>query len=224
MGEMVTLKSADGFEFSAYRSMPEGEPRSGVVVIQEIFGVNQHIREVTDGFAADGYAAIAPAIFDRAERGVELGYDQEGIAAGAGIAFGKLKMEETLQDLGAAVRELKQYGRVGTVGYCFGGLLAYLSSCTIEELSCAVGYYGGGIANVLEQKPHAPLMLHFGELDAHIPLSDVEKIQAALPDVPVYTYDADHGFSCDHRESYNAAAANEARDRTIRFFAQHLGT
>lgn len=223
MGEMVTITASDGFEFAAYRALPQGAPRGGVVVIQEIFGVNAHIREVTDGFAADGFAALAPAIFDRAERGVELGYDQAGIMAGAGIARGKLRMEETLLDLTAAVGELQQHGKVGAVGYCFGGLLAYLSSCSIGGLACAVGYYGGGIVGVLDQKPAVPLILHFGELDAHIPMSDVEKIRAALPDVPVYTYDADHGFSCDHRDSYNEAAAREARDRTLRFFSEQLG-
>jgi len=222
MADIISITAADGFELSAYRSLPESEPKGGIMVIQEIFGVNQHIRDVADGFAAQGYAAIAPAIFDRAEKGVELDYDQEGIMLGAGIARGKLNMEDTLLDLNGCIAELSQYGKVGAVGYCFGGMLAYLCASGSPGLSCAVGYYGGGIAAALDQKPAIPLLLHFGELDAHISMSDVQKIKEALPDVPVYTYDADHGFNCDRRESYNAAAASTALDRTLTFFIEHI--
>ena len=223
MTDSINLTAKDGFQSSAYRAMPEGTPKGGIMVIQEIFGVNQHIREVADGYAAAGYVAIAPAIFDRAERGVELDYDQEGITAGAGIARGKLKMAETLLDLEATVTELSQYGKVGAVGYCFGGMLAYLCAGAKDSgLSCAVGYYGGGIAASLEQRPVVPLMLHFGELDAHIPMSDVDKIRAALPEVPVYSYDADHGFNCNLRGSFNAPAAELALQRSLDFFAGNI--
>ena len=222
MGETITIKSGDGFEISAYRALPEGRPKGGIMVIQEIFGVNPHIREVADGYAAQGYAAIAPAIFDRAEPGVELGYEDNDMQRGIGLAFSGLEMPTTLADLSATVSELAQYGKVGAVGYCFGGLLAFLSSANVEGLACSVGYYGGGIAGQLEQKPKIPLMLHFGDQDAHIPLSDVDKIKAANPGVPVHVYGADHGFNCDHRASYDAASASQALERTLAFFAEHV--
>jgi carboxymethylenebutenolidase len=222
MGEIIKIKSDDGFEFDAYLAKPEAEPKGGILVIQEIFGVNSHIRSVADGYANAGYAAIAPAIFDRAEPGVELGYEEEDIMRGAGIARGKLKIPETLSDLSAAADQLKQYGKVGAVGYCFGGLLAYLSACNLNNLACAVGYYGGGITGVLDQKPGIPLMLHFGERDEHISMSDVDEIKAANPGVPVFTYDADHGFNCDQRASYDEAASALALGKTLAFFAEQL--
>lgn len=222
MGEKTTVISSDGFELDAWLALPEGTPKAGIVVIQEIFGVNSHIREVVDGFAADGYAALAPALFDRAEKGVELGYEGDDFGKGAGLAFNELKMPTTIRDLMASVEILAQYGKVGAVGYCYGGLMAYLSACNIDTLSCSVGYYGGGIANQLSQRPKIPLMLHFGEQDAHIPMTDVDKIKEVMPDIPVHTYDADHGFNCDHRSSYNEAAAKQARERTLAFFAEHL--
>ena len=222
MGEKITITSADGFQLDAYRALPSGEPKGGILVIQEVFGVNPHIREVTDGYAAQGYAAIAPAIFDRAEKGVELGYDEEGMGRGIALAFNELDMANTLQDLAATVAELKQYGNVGAVGYCFGGLLAYLSACQVDGLACSVGYYGGGIVNALDQNPKVPTILHFGELDAHIPMAEVEQIKAAKPNIPVYVYHADHGFNCDHRSSYDQPAAELALQRTLAFFAEHI--
>jgi carboxymethylenebutenolidase len=222
MGEHIKLKASDGFELDAWLALPEGQPRGGIVVIQEIFGVNQHIREVTDGFARDGYAALAPAIFDRAERGVELGYEGDDITRGAGIARGKLEMADTMKDLQAAIDHVGQYGKVGVVGYCFGGLLTWMCACQAEGLNCAVGYYGGGIAGAIQLNPGVPTMLHFGDKDAHIPLSDVNKIIEAHPDVEVHVYEADHGFNCDHRASYDEAASKLARTRTLDFFASHL--
>ena len=222
MGVSITITSGDGFELDAYLAMPEGEPKAAILVIQEIFGVNAHIREVADGYAADGYAALAPALFDRVEKGVELDYEGDDLARGAGIAFNELDMANTLADLAACANHLTIYGKVGSVGYCYGGLMSFLSSCNSDVLACSVGYYGGGIANNLDQKPKIPLMLHFGELDAHIPMEDVEKIKAVNTDVPVHTYNADHGFNCDHRASFNAQAAKIARERTIEFFEQHL--
>ena len=222
MGDMITITSGDGFELSAYRALPEGTPKGAVMVIQEIFGVNPHIREVADGYAGQGYAAIAPAVFDRAEKGVELGYEGGDMQRGIGLAFQGLEMPNTLADLAATVKELSAYGKVGAVGYCFGGLLAYLSACNVDGLACSVGYYGGGIVGQLDQKPKIPLMLHFGDQDAHIPLSDVDKIKAANPGVPVHVYNADHGFNCDHRASYDEASAKVALERTLAFFGEHL--
>jgi carboxymethylenebutenolidase len=222
MSEKIRLQAADGFEFGAYQAMPDGTPRAGIVVIQEIFGVNDHIRSVTDGFAGEGYVAIAPQIFDRAEPDVELGYEQADIMRGAGFARGKLKMEQTLLDLQAAVAAAKSHGQVGIVGYCFGGLLTWLSACELDDVAAAVAYYGGGIAGQLERRARCPVMMHFGDRDAHIPLTDVEKVQESHPNVEVHVYAADHGFNCDHRASYDAEAARLARERTLGFFERHL--
>ncbi len=142
---------------------------------------------------------------------------------GVEIARGKLKMEQTLQDLQAAIDDAKRFGKVGVVGYCFGGLLAWLSACELNGVSAAVSYYGGGVAGQLERRPKCPVMMHFGDKDAHIPLSDVEKVRKAHPEVTVNVYEADHGFNCDHRGSYDAAAAKLALSRSLEFFAKHVG-
>ena len=217
------LRAADGFAFGVYESLPSGRPRGAVVVVQEIFGVNAHIREVADGFAAAGYSALAPALFDRAERDVELGYDEHGVRRGRALAFRDDGREEALRDLQATVEEAGKYGNAGMVGYCYGGLLTWLSASELDGLACASGYYGGGIADALEYTPKCPLILHFGALDAHIPLADVDKIKAAAPDVPVHVYEADHGFNCDHRASHDTQAAALARQRTLALFAEHVG-
>ncbi len=220
---MAQLIATDGFTLGAYDAMPKGEARGAVVVIQEIFGVNVHIREVCDGYAADGFVAIAPALFDRVQRGVELGYDQAAMGQGIELAMQKLDQGNALLDLQAAIDEAGRHGKVGVVGYCWGGLMAYLCACRLEGVSAAVGYYGGGIAGVASEAPTCPTMLHFGEKDAHISMSDVDKVRGARPEVEVHVYDADHGFNCDHRESYDEAASKLARERTLAFFSQHLG-
>ena len=223
MGENVQLTAGDGFSFGAYQAAPAGAPKGAVVVIQEIFGVNPHIREVVDGYAADGYFAIAPQIFDRVESGIELGYDEEGMGTGIALAFEKLDMANTLMDLQAAIDAASAQGKVGVVGYCFGGLLTWLSACELNGVSAASSYYGGGLVGEAERTPKCPVIMHFGALDAHIPLTDVDTIKAAQPDIPVYVYDADHGFNCDHRESHDAASAAQAKERTLAFFAENLG-
>lgn len=215
------LRAVDGFAFNAYEALPP-LPVGAVVVVQEIFGVNAHIREVADGFAAAGYATLAPALFDRAERGVELDYDADGMARGRDLAFNVSDRQAMLLDLQATVEEAGKYGNVGMVGYCFGGLMTWLAACELSGLACASAYYGGGIANTLDRAPKCPLVMHFGALDKHIPLTDVKKIESALPDVPVHVYDADHGFNCDHRESYHEASAALARQRTLALFQERL--
>ena len=228
MAQHRQLRGADGFAFDVYEAAP-ADPTGAVVVIQEIFGVNAHIREVADGFAADGYAALAPALFDRVQRGVELGYDADGMSRGRDLAFNGLAQEDALRDLQATVEEAGKFGPVGVVGYCYGGLMTWLAACELDGIACASAYYGGGIAGTLERapgeprRPKCPMVMHFGALDAHIPLSDVERVNAALPDVPVHVYDADHGFNCDHRDSYDAESAALARQRTLALFAAHLG-
>jgi carboxymethylenebutenolidase len=223
MGQMQIIEMADGFGLGAYIAEPASGPVKGaIVVIQEIFGVNDHIREVAEGYAAEGYVAIAPALFDRVGNDIQLGYTEGDMGQGIELAFQKLEMAQTLQDLQSVVTFARQKGSVGVVGYCFGGLLTFLSACQIDGVKAASSYYGGGIAGVLGQQPQCPLILHFGELDAHIPMSDVEKIQRGCPDSPVYVYAADHGFNCDHRGSYNEPAAMLARQRTLEHFAKHL--
>jgi carboxymethylenebutenolidase len=223
MGETLTLTAEDGHKFAAYRATPSGAPRGGIVVVQEIFGVNQHIRKLADGFAADGYLAIAPALFDRVERGYETGYGPQDIERGRATR-GKLSTDQAMMDVKATVKELQKAGvKVGVVGYCFGGTIAWLSATRIDGVSAAVGYYGGGVADAAEEKPKAPVMLHFGETDASIPMDHVEKVKKAQPNVPVFTYPAGHGFVCDERGSYHAESAKTARERTMEFFRKHLG-
>ena len=223
MGTKIQLTADDGFKFSAWESMPMGKPRGAVVVIQEIFGVNAHIREVTDGFAAAGYAAIAPQIFDRVKPDIELGYKAEDMGAGIKIAFQQLDRTRALGDVQAAINHISSHGKVGVVGYCFGGLLTWLSACSLKGVSAASAYYGGGIVNETSRTANCPVIMHFGERDAHIPLTDVEKIKAAIPSATVYVYAADHGFNCNHRGSHDAVAAKIALDRTLSFFSQHIG-
>jgi carboxymethylenebutenolidase len=223
MGETLTLTAEDGHKFAAYRANPSGAPRGGLVVVQEIFGVNQHIRKVADGFAADGYVAIAPALFDRVERGYETGYGPQDIERGRATR-GKLTTDQAMLDVKATVKELQKAGlKVGVVGYCFGGTIAWLAATRIDGVNAAVGYYGGGVADAAEEKPKCPVMLHFGETDASIPKEAVEKVKKAQPNVPIYTYPAGHGFVCDERGSYHAESDKLARQRTIEFFRKHIG-
>jgi carboxymethylenebutenolidase len=222
MNEHVTLKTADGHELDAYVARPEGEPVAGLVVVQEIFGVNAHIRSVADGYARDGFFAVAPALFDRIERGVELGY--EGADRQKAVSFiPRLNVEKSLADVAAAIEfAANSTGKtVGVIGYCYGGTLAWLAAARLRP-AVAVGYYGGQIANFAGEKLSAPVMLHFGTQDAHIPAEEVEKIRAAHPEVDIYWYNAGHGFNCDARASYNEEAAHEARERSLAFLKKYL--
>ena len=221
MGEYSTIMARDGHEFQAWLTAPLGRARGAVVVIQEIFGVNAHIRAVTDDFAAQGYTAIAPCLFDRVRRGIELEYTPAEFQEGAGY-LKQLTPESMLKDLAAAVAVVRSSGRVGTVGYCVGGALSYVAACQLP-VSCAVAYYGK-IANYLDQKPKCPVMYHFGSEDTSIPMSDVDKVRAAADARAVfYLYQgAGHGFNCDRRASFNAAAAALARARTLDFLAHNL--
>ena len=223
MGETITLIAEDGHRLSAYRAAPKGTPRGGLVVIQEIFGVNSHIRNLTDGFAADGYVALAPALFDRVERGFETGYGPQDIERGRAVR-GKLSMDDALKDVRVAVNELAKAGfNVGVVGYCFGGTMAWLAATRIDGVAAAVGYYGGGIADAANERPRCPVMLHFGETDASIPPEHYKKVAAAHPNIPIHIYPAGHGFSCDERGSYHEPSARTARERTLEFFRTHVG-
>jgi carboxymethylenebutenolidase len=225
VGSFVAVTAADGHPLEAYRSEPEGKPKGAIVVVQEIFGVNGHIRDVTDGFAAAGWLAIAPALFDRVEAGVELGYDAEGVAKGRPIAMGLSLDDQVLVDVAAAAAAVRSAGLVGVVGYCYGGMIAAAAACRLGGvIDAAVGYYGGRIRQLLgHEVPVVPLQLHFGLLDQGIPVEDVDAIDQAWPAVEVHRYDgAGHGFNCDRRDSFAPEASALARARTLIFFDRYL--
>jgi carboxymethylenebutenolidase len=222
MGEMIRLTAADGHEFDAYKAVSNGTPKGGICVIQEIFGANAHIREVTDGYAAAGYLAIAPALYDRAERGVDLGYTPEDMQAGRDFRA-KVGDEGPVADITAVVKELQSAGKVGTVGYCWGGTLSFLAATRVDGVAGSVIYYGGQIVPYKDETSNAPLLMHFGDMDAGIPMEDVDQIKAAQPQADVHIYNADHGFNCDHRSQYDEDSCRVARERSLVFFAQNLG-
>ena len=229
MGQFIDLAAADGSKIPAYVARPAGKPRGGIVVVQEIFGVNSHIRSVADGYAQSGYLAVAPAIFTRVKPGVELRYDEAGIKEGMGYktATDALPAPGVLQDLQAAIDYAAGQGggKVGIVGYCWGGLLAWRAACLLRGLAAAATYYGGGMTTPEEaaRQPKAPVISHFAELDKHILLPGVQAFQKQHPEIPVHIYNADHGFNCDQRGAWNEPAAKLARERTLALFAQHVG-
>ena len=218
---MTGLVAADGHRLQAYEAVPVGAARGGVVVVQEIFGVNDHIRRVADGYAADGYRVIAPALFDRVRPGIELGYTDADIAEGRKIR-GQLTFEQALADVEAARKALGD-GNIGIVGYCWGGTVTWLAAARLPGFAAAASYYGGGIGQFAVEHPRCPTQCHFGEKDHAIPLTEVAAVRDANPAVEVYTYPAGHGFNCDARASFDAAAAKLARERTLAFFRKHIG-
>ena len=222
MGRKLTLTADDGHSLGAYRADASGTARGGIVVLQEIFGVNVHIRDVCDGFAADGFTCIAPALYDRSSRkDCELGYEAEDMATGRKLR-GEFSWDDTVRDVAAAVEVLAGEGLgVGSVGYCWGGTISFLAGTRLG-VSAAVVYYGGQIIPYKDEKARCPMLMHFGEHDAGIPLSDVEQIRAAQPEAAIHIYDAGHGFNCDRRGSYDEAAATLARERTVEFFNKNL--
>jgi carboxymethylenebutenolidase len=223
MGETVGLTASDGHELDAYVSQPRSEPIAGLVVIQEAFGVNRHIRSVTDSYAQEGFLAIAPALFDRMERGVELGYDTTDLQKGIALAR-QSNPADAMTDVAAAVEYLSKRAvkKCGVIGYCLGGTMAWLAATRLNP-DVAVGYYGGNVARFAQEIPRCPVMLHFGMLDKHIKREDVEPVQTAHPEVQIFWYEADHGFNCNDRASYDATAAKQARSRSLEFLKEHLG-
>ena len=223
----ITLTAADGFQSSAYVSEPAHAPKGAIVVLQEIFGVNSHIRGVADGYAAAGYLAVAPSTFDRVERDVELGYTPDDMTRGVALkaAVEALPEPGVLQDIQAAVTYAAKAGKVGIVGYCWGGLLVWRAAEKVQGLSAAVAYYGGGVTVGSEPSRHpaVPTMAHFGDQDAHISVESVQAFEKAQPDVEVHLYAANHGFNCDQRGSYNAGAAATALERSLYHFGKHVG-
>jgi carboxymethylenebutenolidase len=223
LGKHFSLVASDSFKLSAYRADPSGAAKGGIVVIQEIFGVNQHIRAVCDRLAADGCAAIAPAVFDRQQPNFECGYSPDEIA-NARKFVANPDWGAMLRDVQAAIDEAKKSGPAAIMGFCMGGTIAFLAACKLNGLSAAIGYYGGQIAKNADEKPKVPVQLHFGEKDAGIPMSDVEIIkQKRGGDCEIYVYpEAQHGFHCDERGSYNDAAAKLAWERSMAFLQKHM--
>ena len=221
MGEKITLTCKDGQKIGAYLARPAGPPKGAIVVLQEIFGANQHIRKTADLYASEGYLAIAPALFDRVDPGLELGYTGDDPKKGIETR-GKTELPKTLLDIEASVEAVKAAGKVGVVGYCWGGTLAYATAVNLPGVAAAVGYYGGGIAAMSDKKPQIPIMLHFGEKDHSISMADVEKVKANQPQIPVFVYPAGHGFNCDERASFDKESTDLARSRTLAFFAKQL--
>ena len=220
MGIDVELTAADGHRLSAYLAEPAGAPRGGIVVIQEIFGVTRHIRAVADQYAAAGFLATAPALFDRVERSVDVPYTDMQ----KGFSYVKqLKTDQVILDIQAGVdRVAAATGKVGVVGYCWGGTMAYLAAARLN-IAAAVAYYGGGIHDHTDEKPRVPVMFHFGEKDAHIPMSAIERIKAAYPQGIYHMYPAGHGFNCTDRASFDAASAKVALERSLEFLHRYVG-
>ena len=222
MGTMIELTAADGHKLQAYRAEPSGKPRGGLVVAMEIFGVNSHIRSVADGYAADGYLAIAPALFDRVQRNYNAGYTQDEIQAGIDI-IQKIDLDDTMKDVSAALQNIADAGKAGIVGYCWGGRVAWKAAADVSGLNCAIPYYGGGIPGLVDLQPNCPVMFHWGESDQSIPLDEVKVFAKVHNTQTHYFYEAGHGFNCDQRGSYDAEAAKLARGRTLEFLGKHVG-
>ena len=222
MGQMVELKSSDGFTLTAYVAAPSGRARGGLVIAQEIFGVNGHIQSVADGYAADGYLTIAPALFDRVQRGVNLGYSDADIATGRSY-IPKASLDHAVIDVQAAVKHVASAGKIGVVGYCWGGTVAWLAAAKVDGIAAAISYYGGGVAANVAATPRVPVMFHWGNQDHAIPLLDVHKIETAHPGASSHIYTAGHGFNCSERGSWHELAAKLARGRSIEFLQKHVG-
>ena len=223
MGQTITLTAKDGFKTSAYEAKPSGKARGGLVMIQEIFGVNGHMKRTADTYAAAGYHVVTPGFFDRVGKDIQLGYGEADIAKGREIR-GKLNWDQILADVQGGIDALKGAGKLGIIGYCFGGSVAWLGATRFKDFAASVCFYGGNIAQFSEEKPNCPVQMHFGETDHAIPLSDVGKIRANQgAKVEIQVYPAGHGFNCDERGSYHEPSAALARDRALAFLKQNVG-
>ena len=220
MNELIEVIAKDNHKFSAYISQPHGKPKAGIVIIQEIFGVNKHIKEVTDLYASKGYLCIAPSLFDRIEKNVTLGYDENGVSKGRNLK--ELCDKDAIKDIEASISVVSSAGKVGVIGYCWGGSLSWRIGCESSNLSASVCYYGGDIPKLKDLKPKCKVLTHFGELDKGIPINDVKIFREKRPEVVTYTYPADHGFNCDHRSQFNKICSKIALDRTLKFLEENI--
>lgn len=221
MGQWIELEAANGHRFRAYRARPRDDARGGLLVLQAIFGVNDHIREMVEDFAAQGFDALSPALFDRVARDTELGYTAEDVARGRELR-GAIPTDDVVRDMAAAIDALRPSGRVAAVGYCWGGTLAWLCATRLG-VDCAVDYYGSSTVDVVAEEPACPVTLMLGETDTTFPPEAIARIRAAHPEVTVFTYPAGHGFSCDHRSAYHEPSARYARERTLDLFRRYVG-
>jgi len=221
MSDWIELTADDGHKFKAYRAAPAGKAKSGIVLLQEIFGVNGHIRSLVDGFAADGYLTVAPALYDRVEPGTELGYADDDIKRGRELRSA-IAVDDVVRDIAAAKAAVADAGRIGAVGYCWGGTLAWLAATRLK-VDCAVGYYGSMTVDFVDEQPTCPVTMMLGETDTTFPPENIETIRAKHPDVVIFTYPAGHGFACDQRNSWHEPSARLARERTLDVFRRYLG-
>lgn len=222
MGTDIEITASDGHTFAAYRADPEGAPKGGILVVQEAFGVNPHIRHMADTYAAAGYLAIAPALYDRVERGIEVGYTGDDRDKGIG-AMQASNFDDVMKDIDATRALLAEAGKVGITGWCWGGSVTFLSACRVDGLACASSYYGGRVPDFMSESPKCPLEFHWGETDASIPMEKVRAVEAQHPDVASFVYPAGHGFMCDDRDSYHKESAELSHKRTMEMFAQYVG-
>jgi carboxymethylenebutenolidase len=221
LGKLLSLTASDQHQLGAYQADPAGTAKGGVVVAQEIFGVNSHIRNICDRLAAAGYVAVAPALFDRYERNFESGYSPEEVAHARGF-LAKLDWDAMLRDIEAGIQQVRSSGSVAVVGFCMGGSVAYLAATRLSGLSAAVAFYGGQIVKYADEKPKCPVQMHFGEQDTGIPLNDVDIIRQKRPEAEIFTYPAGHGFNCDERPAFHEPSAKIAWQRTLDFLAKHM--
>lgn len=224
MGERIKLTASDGFAFNAYRAMPEGTPRGGVVLIQEVWGLNHWIRSVADRWAQHGYLTIAPAMFDR----VEYGYESDNYGPDQFVIIGELMkkfdMQTAMLDVDAAIKAAAEGGKVGITGYCFGGRISWIAAHHGMGLTAASGYYGGGVPNYIDLAPSIPIEMHFGDRDKGIPLEQIEALKTRHPSADIYVYAGDHGFcNSDRPGNFDEAACTKASARSLAFFHKHLG-
>jgi carboxymethylenebutenolidase len=232
MGQMIHLTSTDGTQIAAYEVAPAGAPKGAVVVLQEIFGLNQHIRNVAEGYAQAGYYVIAPAMYHRVAAGIELGYTPADMTQGMVLkAAAEALLPKLLEDVQAAIDHAARAGKaagapkalkVGIVGYCWGGLMSWRAAQRLQGLSASAPYYGGGMTKELELPLHCPTMAHLSDNDDYVPMGGVAALQKAYLQATVHIYPAKHGFNCDERASFDAPSAKLARERTLTFFAEHL--
>jgi carboxymethylenebutenolidase len=221
MSNWIELTADDGHKLAAYRNGPGGKPRGGIVLLQEIFGVNSHIRALVDGFADEGYETIAPALYDRIEPGIELGYDEADVKRGRELR-GAIAVDDVMRDVAAAKQAVEKAGKTGAIGYCWGGTLAWLAATRLS-VDCAVGYYGSMTIDFIDETPACPVTMMLGETDASFPPENIEAIRARHPDVVVFTYPAGHGFACDQRGSWHELSARLAGQRSLEIFRRYLG-
>ena len=221
MGESIKATASDGHAFDIYLAQSKGSPRGGIVLIQEIFGVNNHIKSVAERFSSNGYLVGAPSLFDRVQPNILLGYSTEDVIRGKELK-NNLGNEKPLIDIIATLNIVRSAGRVAVVGYCWGGTLAWLSACQVDGFNAAISYYGAGIGELLSIEPRCPSIFHFGEQDHTIPVAEVNSLRQAHPECPVYLYPANHGFNCEQRDSFHSTSSAIAFERTIQHLAKYI--